>query len=493
MSWHIVHWDEEAVREALKRGRYDDVSLTGWGRLDDLVALNYELGVVEELEELSADLKGESYIPDWFVHLALQFRSYVGDESISGMQSGLFKDAGVLRMLGVTAVEVREGFDAARNGGKHTPCHVDSLRYHVQGIEPASYYARFKAIRKRVVDAGMVEKGGVWILDATKIEVDGEYAGMGGVREVIETVDKRGRHHKRVEAHKGFKWVTLCYLFPGSKWLCVMAYRLIPIEQHEITVSDELIDEIVEEFGKGFIGDLEMDRGFLDGGRIEQWHREYGIEVTVPLKSNMEMLKDMQGLSKLEDDESKVTVERKGARDAQGKRLEDVRVVGFSGLTSLDSYDGELNGLLVEMWKGEEIPLEHQWGLLTTKPLGTPEEVLGAYAGYDDRSLVENRGYRESKQGYKITRFIGKDASSIAAHFFYETLSYNMIGVYRQQGSRQLIELGIRRLRREVLGEESEVLVVVGACFALFSLLEFLELLGRSPTGALDGVRLKFV
>ena len=45
MSWHLVRWDEEKVREALKRGRYDDVSLTGWGRLDDLVALSHELGV----------------------------------------------------------------------------------------------------------------------------------------------------------------------------------------------------------------------------------------------------------------------------------------------------------------------------------------------------------------------------------------------------------------------------------------------------------------
>ena len=107
--------------------------------------------------------------------------------------------------------------------------------------------------------------------------------------------------------------------------------------------------------------------------------------------------------------------------------------------------------------------------------------------------MIENRGSRESKQGYRITRFIGKDASSIAAHLFYETLSYTMIGVSRQKGSRKLIELGIRRLRREVFGEQAEVLVVVGEHFATFALLEFLELLGHSPTGALDGVRLKFV
>lgn len=495
MSWHIVCWDEEKVRQALKRGRYDDVSLTGWGRLDDLVALGHELEVFREFEQLEASMKGEGYIPTWFMNTALLFRSYVGDTSVNGMQSGLFKDKGVLRMLGVTAVEMREGFDATRNGGEHTPCHVDSLRYHVQGLFPEAFYESFQRIRRRIVEAGLVKGGGVWIMDATDIEVDGEYSGMGVVREVVETVDKRGRHHKRVEEHKGFKWVTLCYLFPESKWLCVMAYRVLPLgEQHEITVSDELIEEIVGEFGEGFIGDLQVDRGFLDGGRIHKWHTEYGIEVTVPLKSNMEMLKDMQGLSKLADDgEGKITAERKGERDGQGKRLEDVTVVGFTGLTSLESYEGEVNGLLVVERNGERILEGKQWGFLTTKPLRSWEEVLAAYAGYDDRSLIENRGYREGKQGYRINRFIGKDASSIAAHFLFETLAYNLIGVYRQQGSRKLIELGIRRLRREVFGEEPELIVVAGDSFAIFDLLEFLELLGRSPTGDLDGVRLKFL
>ena len=232
---------------------------------------------------------------------------------------------------------------------------------------------------------------------------------------------------------------------------------------------------------------------FLDGERIYRWHKEHGIEVTVPLKSNMDMLKDMQGLSKLRDDESKVTAERKVEKDSRGKHLEDVKVIGFSGLTSLDSYPGELNGLLVEEYRGKKIPLKKQWGFLTTKPLRYREEVLGAYDGYDDRSLIENRAYRESKQGYKINRFIGKDNSSVAGHIFFETLAYNMVGVYRQEGSEKLIDLGIRRLRMEVFSGEPELIVVVEDSFAIFELLEFLELLGRSPTHALDHVRLKFL
>ena len=493
MSWHIVHWDEEKVRQSLKRGRYDDVSVTGWGRLDDMVALSHELGIYKEFEGLESELKGEGYIPSWFMNMALLFRSYVGDESINSMQKGLFRNKGILRMLGVNAIEMQEGFDRARNNGENKPCHVDSLRYHVQGISGEDYYDSFRRIGGRVVEEGLIKKGGMWILDATKIEVEGEYSGMGVIEEVIETLDNQGRHHRRVEVHKGFKWVTLCYLFPGSKWLFVMSYRLLGLKEHEITVSDELIEEILGSYGKGFIGELYIDRGFLDGERIYRWHKEHGIEVTVPLKSNMDMLKDMQGLSKLRDDESKVTAERKVEKDSRGKHLEDVKVIGFSGLTSLDSYPGELNGLLVEEYRGKKIPLKKQWGFLTTKPLRYREEVLGAYDGYDDRSLIENRAYRESKQGYKINRFIGKDESSIAGHIFFETLAYNMVGVYRQEGSEKLIDLGIRRLRREVFGGEPELIVVFEDSFAIFELLEFLELLGRSPTHALDHVRLKFL
>ena len=76
MSWHIVRWDEEKVRGALKRGSYDDVSLTGWGRLDDLVALSHALEVFREFERLEAPMKGEGYIPPWFMNTALLFRSY---------------------------------------------------------------------------------------------------------------------------------------------------------------------------------------------------------------------------------------------------------------------------------------------------------------------------------------------------------------------------------------------------------------------------------
>lgn len=128
MSWRIIHWDEGKVWESLKQGRYDDVSLTGWGRLDDLVASNYELGVVEEMEKLGGSGDEERYIPEWFVHTALGFRSYVGGESVVGMQQGLLKDRGILRMLGVTGM--RRGLIRIGTGGR-----IHHVTWIVCGIE----------------------------------------------------------------------------------------------------------------------------------------------------------------------------------------------------------------------------------------------------------------------------------------------------------------------------------------------------------------------
>jgi hypothetical protein len=215
--------------------------------------------------------------------------------------------------------------------------------------------------------------------------------------------------------------VTLSYLVPKRKLLVVMAYRVLPIQQHEITVSEELVEEVVTAVGEGAIRLLLLDRGFLDGERLGRWQRR-GLDVLVPVKHNMAVLADMQGLATLPPDAHIVPAERRGTKDAQGQPLEDVRLLGFSGLETLESYPGALNGLLVTAFRGQELPPEQQWGAITTLPVRTPAQVLAAFDAYDDRSLVENTEYRELKQGYRLPTFIGKDASSIAAHLFFEVL-----------------------------------------------------------------------
>jgi hypothetical protein len=486
----MLYWNQEKVREALQRGEYDDASLTGWGRLDDLMALAEGLGVLKALHMIHPELTREGSIPRWFIHQALFLRTVVGDESLSAMQEGLFRDTGVLRLLGCTARDIREGFDPQRNGGTHTPCHVDSLRYSLKQTPVAEFYQAFTRCRAHWIKAGFIKRRGTYILDATKIAVAGEYEGAGEMTVSEEVIDAQGKLHRRKVVTKGFKLVTLSYLLPRSTLLVVLAYRLLPMQQHEITVSDEVLDEVVEAMGEGAIRLLLLDRGFLDGERLGRWQTR-GLDILVPVKHNMAVLADMQGLAKLPPDERIVPAERRGVKEAQGQPLEDVRLLGFSGLETLESYPGALNGLLVTAFRGRELLPEQQWGAITTLPVRTPTEVLAAFDAYDDRSLVENAEYRELKQGYRLPTFIGKDVGSIAAHVFFEVLLYSVVALYQQQRAYRYIAGGVRRLRRLVWRERLQVVVYVGCWYGLFEVREVLTLLGRPPTGRFDDTRVR--
>lgn len=195
---------------------------------------------------------------------------------------------------------------------------------------------------------------------------------------IEESIDQRGKLHRRKVVTKRFKLVTLSYLISKSKLLVVMAYHLLPIQQHEITVSDELTDEVLEAMGEGAIRLLLLDRGFLDGERLGRWQTR-GMDILVPVKHNMAVLADMQGLARLPPDERMVRAERHGAKDAQGHPLDDVQLIGLRDLETLESYPGALNGLLVTAFPGRALPLEQQWGTITTLPTRISAEVLAAF------------------------------------------------------------------------------------------------------------------
>lgn len=67
--------------------------------------------------------------------------------------------------------------------------------------------------------AGFIKCRGTYILDATKIEADGEYEDAGRMTVIEETVDAQGKVCRRKVVKKGFKLVTLSYVLLKSPML----------------------------------------------------------------------------------------------------------------------------------------------------------------------------------------------------------------------------------------------------------------------------------
>ena len=462
----------------LRKGIYDDVSLAGWGHLDELMTMAMGLGIYTILGKIGMETKGECPIPRLVICNALFFKNLLGEPSYLSLQEGLFKDPGLLQLMGCTARVIQEGFDSARNKGENKPFHVDSIRHFQKNIPEEELH---KAWSQTVPPIAMALKGsqrkkGVFILDATKHPVLGDYEGA-GEQNYVEEVRRRDGTLLQTQVHeKGFKEVTLCLLRRGQ--LIVVAYRKIPIRQHESTVAAELVAEGLITLGEDAPDVILVDRGFISGPLFFQWKTQ-GLDVVVPLRRNMSLFEDMQGLAKL----------KKGLevrlKDTEGKQTV---IKAFNDLTSLDSYPGKLSGLLVTEYKGKDKDVSEQWGFLTTLDIRTRQQALASYRNYDDRSLIENKAYRELKQGFKLTRFPGLSARDQAAHLFFLLLTFNLVALWRSGGGERYVKLGIRRLRRQVLNKPDQVVVYVGKSYALMSLAEFATYLGRPPSRNLDDV-----
>ena len=149
------------------------------------MAMVLGLGIHKILARIKTEIKAECWIPRWVICNALFFKLLLGEDSYLSLQEGLFKDPGVLQLMGCTARVMREGFDSSRNKGEHKPFHVDSIRYFQENI-PEDELAKAWPQTVRSVVHALKGKKGIFILDATKQLVYGDCEGVGE-----QTVDRK--------------------------------------------------------------------------------------------------------------------------------------------------------------------------------------------------------------------------------------------------------------------------------------------------------------
>jgi hypothetical protein len=468
------------VTAALKRGHYDDLVATGFGRLDELMAFLEGFGVLRLFSDIKDELDRDCAIPRFVLYNLLALKALLGEDSLLHLSKGIFRDPGVLRAIGVTAAEMQAGFDTARNKKANKPFHIDSLRYGISKVPVPEVKKLFSDSVDLLKEGGFLRKAKTYVIDSTKITVLGSYEGMGSMTTEKKVVGKSGELKTELCTKKGFKLFTLAALTNVGP--LVTAAHYCPIQTAEVAGADELLGAWGPHFRRGDL--LLMDRGFIDGERLFDWHKDYGIDFVIPLKSDMDVLADMRGLSKLK---LSVVAKRSGS-----KNKPDLVIEGYSDLESYASYPGKLSGILVTVYKGRKIEPEKRWGFITTLATATPDEALAVYDAYDKRSLIENQGYRELKQGFELPRYFGKNTRSQHFHIYFTLLMYNMVAAYKSKRAGKFIGIGVRRFRSDFIGLVPMVIVYASPYFAIFDIKEFVVLLGRPPTGNLDNVRIRY-
>ena len=121
--------------------------------------------------------------------------------------------------------------------------------------------------------------------------------------------------------------------------------------------------------------------------------------------------------------------------------------------------------------------------MVSTRPFAKAWSACTFWRG---RWRVENNGFREIKEGWHLEKppWSRVHATVVGARITFTLIAFNVAQVAKSSRGRQLIARGIRRLRREIVGDNGQapVIVFAGDAYGIFHIEELLAAVRLPPT-----------
>jgi hypothetical protein len=343
-------------------------------------------------------------------------------KTIDEISDLLLTDELLMSMCGFNAHQVKNGTCDRGTKLRKTPipeirgslC-VDTVANHIVTITPRRIENLFNRCIQQLAKQGVFPKKINAACDATLYETTNKFKGCGSVTHKVK-VKARG-YRKSGELKEvsvtlyGWKVWAIYEIKTGIP----LAIKIDTIEKPDNLHILAVLEQAKENVKTGSIIDsLVIDRGFLDGKVLYKIDQQ-GIEFVIPLKRNMEAAKDARQLAL--DSESFPPVTREveiihgyGKNKYTEKML--TTLVGVPDLLTCDWFNPEgsqantakkdyepipLNAVVVKTWDNKTPPLKKQ-GVFVTN-IGVKDPFI-TFDRYDDRSLMENKLFREVKQNW---------------------------------------------------------------------------------------------
>ena len=449
MPWQKLEKNQKEVAKRVTWGDYELVNTSGWGFLDDFLLFLQQIEVLKLF-----DTPGEGYqrkmVPTFLTLLTYGVKILLGIERMNQVPDFLFKDIGLLKLIGFTYRQIRSGF-CERSKVKKGPLHKNTLADAVERISLEETTSMFNEAIKKIALPKLKFLGRLYVLDATTLLTTEKYPGCGR-----RTIEKDG---KEVTEY-GYKLLLV--------WDVVnripVAAKVVQIQEHEAPFTLEMVDLALANIGER-IDILTLDRGFICGPSLYKLKHSYGIDFVIPSKTDMDITADARGLYHL----------------AKKHESADIVAYGVAKLCSFDTYGVNapvpLNAIVVTRWKEKSYGAGKEKVFLTSLSVSKPLERLKLYGL---RTLIENQGFRELKQGWHLTKFPKKSYQAVVSHVFLTLFMCAMTSAYRSKEGQHFKEKGIRRYRREHLAAH-KILIIAGDYYGIFDIEEYSILMGKPP------------
>ncbi len=197
------------------------------------------------------------------------------------------------------------GFNAKNTFDRQTPCDHDYVRKMARRTEPELLETWFN---REVVGIfkhhHAFDAEGIFIGDATYLFVPNNPHYENSSLLLFD------EHNHPVDASKGtakerarctwkrcYKMVSLIHTNWAAEFFLYAGVVVTAGQDHEAPLLYDLVEAFVQDHGRGVMKRLILDRGFLDGAQIGRCKREWGINVLIPARSNMDIYQDVLGLA----------------------------------------------------------------------------------------------------------------------------------------------------------------------------------------------------
>ena len=517
LGWNPAIRDDKEILDALQDGKdlEEIYTLTEEGLLDPFFEFIDEANVSECLKDIKQQDYQRVMISIVLMTLTYMVKLLIGIPSMNAMPELLFSKTSIMRIIGFNARLLDKGTcdrgKHARHEGNKAPTPFSSqmLSDFVERFRPQEIESLFNSIIQALAKFGAFDDKINLIIDGSDLETTEKYKNCGSVTRVKKTKNNKGKTIKTKVTIHGFKIIAII----DVKTQIPVAVKVVKINDHESNFTLDLIKVALDNLKEYVTVDtIVADRGFLDGQTLfEINNMEIGF--IVPSKKNMDIYKDARSIAYSDLNDTEIIIEKNRYTTDKNNNKINTNLAGIKGLTTLDSYCSpeafkhknsksfkpeKLNAVVVKKWDNTKYNVNKGVVYLTNKNVDDPFDI---FDGYDDRSLIENLLFRETKQGWHLERSPKKSFRAMTAHVFLTMATHALTLAYRDHKKEEYekeeedirhrsFSLGARRWRRELKKEEQDYIIIfIKDKYGILHVAEFATMGGFKVNLAPDGMK----
>ncbi len=527
------------VLQALREGEFDYIEAASEVFETEFFRFIQAKKILTKLSETYPTPRQKEEVPLWIyiasnltirLHGVHSFHAYPLVVRSGGMLNAFGPDMGkkVIHPDSGDVTLTCEGFNEKNHYDRQTPCDQDFLRKIAKDTDAEALMRWFGRDAVSLFSTRKAfDREGIFIGDASYLFVPDNPHYEGSVRLLFDEHNhpiSQTAYSKMTDTQKStctwrrcYKMVTLLHTNRTLDFFLFVGVKILPGKEHECPVLYHLVKQCVEVVGKGVMKLLILDRSFLNGERISECKKEYGIDVLIPVRRDMDLYEDAMSLFQQPDvlwvpweeapEETKkpprprpqAILRREKKRKQTLERIRERQPAPPPEKTLLKTEVAAIGEF--QTWTSCTVPLtvvanreqyadghKEFWLLIDTREGDDPKR---SRLDYHLRTSIEER-YRQLKCFSDLTNFTSRHFSLVVNQVIFIMLSYNLLQFYlARQHRKELTRKTLPRIRQQLLPSNNHIIVYWKNFYALFNPLEFVELIATLNEEARQKVAIK--